>query len=96
MKIRIITVIALLAMLLCMFAACSNKTVISAEDAQNIALEHVGLSPRQVDDIHTHVIDYEGYPRYSVHITVGDTDYEYLIDVVTGEILLSGETSDIN
>lgn len=92
MKTRTVTFFALAALLLCLFTACGSKdSVISTDQAQKIALEDAGLSAKDVDDVHTHVVDYENYPRYSVHITVGETEYEYVIDVVTGEILSANE-----
>ena len=79
---------AVLAALL-LLAGCGEKNgPINGEEAQKIALKDAGLSAGKVTDIHTHVGEYEGAPCYSIHITVGDTEYEYVISA-KGEILAS-------
>lgn len=93
MKYRIVIILVLAALMLSMLTACSGnkKSVLSTQEAQKIALEDAGLSAKDVDDIHTHITEYEKTPSYSVHITVGDMEYEYVVDAVTGEILISDE-----
>lgn len=93
MKIRMITILVLAALLLSLFTACNDDevSVITAEEAQKIALEDAGLSARDVSDIHTHVSSYENVPCYSVHITIEGTEYEYMIAATTGEVLYADD-----
>lgn len=93
MKIRIVTILLLAAMMLSLLTACKDNSVsvITAEEAQAIALEDAGLSAGDVTDIHTHVGSYQDVPCYSIHITIGNTEYEYVIAAGTGEILHSDD-----
>lgn len=89
---KIISLLILAALLLSLLAACGNtNAVITAEQAQKIALEDAGLTKKDVSDVHTHVGTYDNAPCYSVHIIVDgeetDPEYEYFIDPRTGDIL---------
>ena len=93
MKKRILAVIVLAALMLSLFTACGSKgaSVITPEKAQKIALKDAGLSADDVSDIHTHVVTEQGVAGYSIHITVGGTEYEYIIAAETGEILYADD-----
>ena len=82
---KYIAVFTLTALLLCLLSACGSS-VISASEAQNIAMKDLGVSAEDVSDAHTHVLTEGGKPSYSIHITVGDAEYEYVISA-DGEIL---------
>lgn len=92
MKKRMTAVLVLAALLLTLFTACGSKksSVLTAEEAQKIALESAGFSADQVSDVHTHVGNFQEQPCFSIHITVDGTEYEYVIAALTGEILASG------
>lgn len=92
---RILAIFILAALMLSMLAACDSgkDSVLSAEDVQQIALDAAGLDAEDVDDVHAHVATYQDTPCFSIHITVGTTEYEYLIDAYTGEILSSESVS---
>ena len=88
MKIRIIAILILASLMLSVFTACGgNSGIVTGEEAQQIALEAAGLTANEVSDVHTHVVTEDGIPCYSVHITHGDTEYSYVIEVATGKIL---------
>lgn len=64
-----------------------SQTLISLDQAVNIALSHAGYSASQVkfDD---RELDWDdGYPIYEIEFEVGDLEYEYDIDGYTGAIL---------
>ena len=63
------------------------ESAITKEEAQRIALEHLGLTEDQVKHLRT---DYEiddGVSRYDVEFRYGDWDYEFEIHAATGKIL---------
>ncbi len=82
-----IAILTITALLLCLLTGCGSR-VISASEAQNIALKDLGVSANEVQDAHTHVLTEGGKPSYSIHITVGDAEYEYVVSA-NGEILSS-------
>ena len=84
MKNRIIAVISL-AVLLCLLSGCGSD-VMTAQEAEALALSEMGRKASEVDDIHTHVITENGTPCYQIHITIGEEEYEYTI-TAEGDIL---------
>ena len=87
MKNRIVALVLAVLMVLTLFAACGNKTsVVSEKEAQKKALESLGLTAKDVTDIHTHIAGGD-VPGYSFHITCGDEEYSVLINAVTGEVV---------
>lgn len=85
---RILALISLAALLLCLLSGCGGSSTVTADEAQDIALKDAGLKASEVDDVHTHLLTTDRIPSYSIHITVGDTEYEYVISA-KGEILSS-------
>ena len=87
MKKSVISLVLVMVMVLTLFAACGNKTsVLSEKEAQKKALESLGLTAKDVTDIHTHIAGGD-VPGYSFHITCGDEEYSVVIDAVTGEVV---------
>ena len=86
MKKRIVALVLAVLMALTMFAACGKSDVLSEKEAQKRALEFLGISKKDVTDIHTHIASGDT-PGYSFHITCGDEEYSVLIDAVTGEVV---------
>ncbi len=80
-------ILTVTAILLSLLSGCSGNPI-SASEAQNIALKDLGVSAADAQDVHTHVLTEGGKPGYSIHITVGDSEYEYVISA-DGEILSS-------
>lgn len=77
----------LLLAVLALFAACGKKdAVISTEKAQKIALQELGLTAAEVDDVHVHATQYEDAPCYEVHITDGEEEFYVYVDQ-TGKVL---------
>ena len=63
------------------------ESAITKEEAQRIALEHLGLTEDQVKRLRT---DYEiddGVSQYDVEFHYGDWEYEFEIHASTGKIL---------
>ena len=88
MKKHLLSLLLLAALMLTLFTACDSKPkVLTQDDAQAAALKDAGLSAQEVEDVHTHLVTENGIPCYSVHITVGETTYSYLIAANGGEIL---------
>lgn len=87
MKKRIIALCLLAALALTLFAACGKKdAAISTEKAQKIALQEIGKTAADVDDVHVHATQYDGAPCYEVHITDGSEEIYVYIDR-TGQVL---------
>ena len=87
---RITAWIVLFAMVFCLLAGCGSDTL-SAAEAEALALSEMGRKASEVDEIHTHVITEDGKPCYQVHITIGESEYEYTItsdgDILYADIL---------
>lgn len=87
MKKRIISLFLIVILAISLFAACGKKsTTISTEEAQKIALQEIGKTAEDVEDIHIHATQHDGEPCYQVHITVdGEEAYVYIDQ--TGKVL---------
>lgn len=71
------------------FAACGSKNkVLTQEEAIAVALKNANL--KDYDDAHAHITTEDGAVCFSIHITVGETTYNYVIAAQGGEILSSG------
>ncbi len=80
--------IAALCLAVCLvltLCACGNKTI-SAEKAQQIVLDDLGVSADEVE-MHLHVGEFEGEPCFSIYVTIDEATLEYLIDSQDGTIL---------
>lgn len=93
---KLIAILVLTAMVLCFVCGCEkeeNSAVpVTLEQAQQIALEEVGLTADEAT-VHTHTGIYEDTPSYSIHITGPNDSYEVVISAATGEVLHVGEPS---
>lgn len=91
---KLIAILALAALILCFACGCEkedNSAVpVTLEEAQQIALEEVGLTAEEAT-VHTHTGIYEETPCYSIHIAGPDDSYEVVISATTGEVLHVGE-----
>ena len=68
-------------------SASTQAALLTAEDAEKIALDHVGFSADQVQRLRT---DYEvddGIPQFDVEFHEGDWEYEFEIHAESGQIL---------
>ena len=84
---RIVAFALVIVLSLTLFAACGKKsTVVTTEQAQKIALQEIGKSAAEVDDIHVHATQYEGSACYQIHITDGEDAY-YVYISQAGEVL---------
>ena len=88
MKTRVIAILLLAALALSLFAACGgNKSgLLTAEEAQKIALKDAGIPARKAE-VHVHVTTLDNVACYNVHITTSDAEYEYFISAKDGTIL---------
>ena len=60
---------------------------VTKENAEQIALDHLGLSKHQVTRLHTEYEIDNGTGHYDVQFRSGDWDYEFEIHAETGKIL---------
>ena len=60
---------------------------ISPEEAQQIALDHAGMSAETVVGLHTLLQIDDGRQEYEVTFRSGHLEYEYEIDPISGTIL---------
>lgn len=75
------------------YTPVAPASLLTPEDAQQIALEHAKLSAEDVIGIHTVIEIDNGRQEYEVSFRSGHLEYEYEIDAATGEIL-SVDTDD--
>jgi len=90
---RTTAILLLVCMMLALLAGCNSDKALSREDAEKIALEHMGMKPTQVDDVDIHVTTHDGETCYSVYVLVGSKTTEIVIHGKTGEVLHSGEVA---
>ena len=95
MKKHFLITLLVATMLLSLLVGCGSKKtqVITAEQAQQIALEQAGLTKDQAGDVHTHIVTENGIPCFSVHISSSAGDYSYIIAANGGEVISGGEGS---
>ena len=93
MKKRFIAIFMVLVVLVGMLAACGKKGPVTQAEAQKIALDHAGLKQSDVTDAHVHIIEEQGIPCYSIHISSTKGDYSYVINASDGTIISGGEGS---
>lgn len=89
---KYIAIFTLTAILLCLLTACGGSAI-TVNEAQQIVMKDLGVSANDVQDIHSHVMTEGGKPSYSIHVTVGENEYEYVISS-DGKILSSGLISE--
>ena len=83
---RIVSGLIAVILVLGLLAGCSKSDTISAEAAQQAVLDDLGMTADKVE-MHLHVGEFEGKPCYSIYVTVGGENLQYLVDSHTGEIL---------
>ena len=64
-----------------------SATIISGEEAEDIALEHAGLSREQVKNIRTEYDVDDGRAEYDITFYEGNLEYEFEIHAESGEII---------
>jgi uncharacterized membrane protein YkoI len=64
-----------------------NSNYIGDAKAKSIALEHAGVTEAQTTYINIHLDYDDGRVDYDVDFYVGNTEYEYEIDAVSGSII---------
>lgn len=87
MKKRIFACLTAVMLLVGLLTACGEDGPLTQEQAHKVALEHAGLSEKDVTDVHTHIVDQQGIPCYSVHITTKTEDLTVVINATTGEVM---------
>lgn len=68
---------------------CSAKgtSLVTGADAQQIALQHAGLTKGQVRDLHVEYDVELGVPQFEVEFEFEGWEYDYRISAESGEIL---------
>lgn len=65
----------------------AEQSMLSREEARDIALKHAGFKPSQVKGLEIEYDVDDGIPEYSVEFHADGWEYEYEIHAVTGKIL---------
>lgn len=65
----------------------ATATLITQEEAEKIALDHVGFAADQVQRMRTEYEIDDRIPQYDVEFIEGDWEYEFEINAETGKIL---------
>lgn len=68
-------------------AAQTQPALITAEEAQSIALDHAGLSTGEVKGLHSKYDVDDGVKEYEVEFRSGDWEYDYTIHAESGAVL---------
>lgn len=68
-------------------SAGAQETYIGSEAAKQAALSHAGLDAGEVRFVHAHLEYDDGYWKYDVEFHKDNTEYDYDIDAMTGEVL---------
>lgn len=87
MKKRFVAIFMILVILVGMLAACGKKGPVTQAEAQKIALDHAGLKTSDVSDVHVHIVEQQGVPCYSIHITTESGDFSVVINASSGEVM---------
>ena len=67
--------------------AAPQAEKLTAAQAEEIALNHAGLTHSQVENLRSHYDRDDGVEEYDVEFRSGDYDYDYTVDAHTGAIL---------
>ena len=87
MKKRIFAILTIVLILVGLLAGCGKKGPVTQQEAQKIALDHAGLKASDVSDVHVHIVEEQGIPCYSIHITTDSGDFSVVINASTGEVM---------
>ena len=82
--------IVLLLLALLLLGGCSerkNTGMLTAEEAENIALAHAGLTRSEITQLHAEYDVERGVPVYEVEFTHNGREYDYHISAENGQIV---------
>ena len=71
----------------CAAAATEATGLLTEEQAQQIALDHLDISADQTTRMHTAYEIDDGVPQFDIEFRQGDWDYEFEIHAESGRIL---------
>ena len=71
-----------------------DTAALTLEEAQQIALDHAGLTADQVNGLHGHFDVDDGVPEYEVEFIQNGVEHDYTIHADTGEILEFDKDND--
>lgn len=91
MKKRVFAMILLVVFAMGILAACNKSSALTSEQAQKAAYKHLGISQKDVTDVHAHVTTEDGIPCYSIHVSTAEGSHTVVIHAGTGEVLSSAE-----
>ena len=90
MKKRIFAAVLTFIFCLSLLVGCGSRGI-TAQKAEQIALDYAGISKSQVTDIHNHIIEQEGIACIQIHITTEDgSSTTVVINAATGEVIGNG------
>ena len=86
---RFVAIVLLLVLTAGLLAGC-GKNILTAADAQKVALKDMGIKEKDADNIHIHTGQSAQGPAYSIHVEYQGQTHEYVILAATGEIVSNG------
>ena len=82
--------IALLACILCsLLAGCGKKEPITADQAYQVVLDHLGALADTAAEAHIHQGTYDDKPCFNIYVTVNGLPMQYIVSE-TGKLLYEG------
>ena len=95
MKKRILSILAVSALLVCLLCGCGKTDLTTAkvlpDEAMQIVLDELGITAEQALSVMVHYGEYEGEFCYSISFSTWERDYEFVVSGETGEILLRSD-----
>ena len=84
MKKMFVTVLAIMMVAACAFGALADVTL---EEAKQIALDHAGVAAEDAVFTKAHHDHEDGRVVADIEFYVGETEYDYDVDITTGEVV---------
>lgn len=88
---RIISLLLIAVMVLGLLAACGKNGPLTADDAKKVVLKDLGVKESKVSSIDVHITTVDSTACYAVYVSIGGEHWEYIINGLSGEILLKDE-----
>ena len=86
-----VAAVVLLGIVIAVAVGGKSDGPLSVDDIKTVVLNDLGVRESQAGEIHAHPTTFEGAACYTVYITAGGKNWEYMIDAFTGEVLSKTE-----
>jgi len=90
MKKSVIALLLLAVLALGLLTACTETKMLTEEEAKKVALDAVGLTEADVDQIDVHSTQMTDTVAYSIYFSHDGENYSFVIDGKTGLIVQQG------